>query len=158
LAATAGVAVVFTQELKGAAASGSARWLSRDTALIQLSLRYKTNDHLWFSFFHEAGHVLQCNTKHSYIDGIDGEVSDEQDADKFACDVLIPPAAWADFLRTELFTLTSVKKFAATMGVAPGIVVGRLQHEGLVGYHELNDLRVRLRWSDEPDDESRTGK
>lgn len=158
LAATAGVAVVFTRELKGSAASGSARWLARDTALIQLSLRYKTNDHLWFSFFHEAGHVLQCNTKHSYIDGIDGVASDEQDADKFACDFLIPPAAWADFLRTQLFTLTSVKKFAAEMGVAPGIVVGRLQHERLVAYHELNDLRVRLRWSDEPDDDSQTGK
>jgi len=29
---------------------------TRQKALIQLSLSYKTNDHLWFTFFHKAGH------------------------------------------------------------------------------------------------------
>ena len=58
LCAQAGVAVVIVDTFKGARANGSTRWLSPSKALIQLSLRYKTDDHLWFTFFHEAGHIL----------------------------------------------------------------------------------------------------
>ncbi len=59
LCAEAGVALAFVPELPDSAACGCARWLAKDKALIALSLRYKTNDHLWFSFFHEAAHVLK---------------------------------------------------------------------------------------------------
>ena len=37
---------------------GITRWLSSDRAIIQMSLRYRTDDQFWFSFFHEDGHVL----------------------------------------------------------------------------------------------------
>ncbi|MBK6514442.1 MAG: hypothetical protein IPG04_10075 [Polyangiaceae bacterium] len=47
--------------------SGLARWLHKDQALIQLSLRHKTADHLWFSF-HEAGHILLHGKKTIFID------------------------------------------------------------------------------------------
>ena len=149
LCAAAGVALVFTQELPRSGASGSARWLTRETALIQLSLRYKTNDHLWFSFFHEAAHVLRRQVQRSYIDGVEEEGSAEEDANQFARDLLIPPEAWGTFSRAGDFSRAGVERFAADVGIAAGIVVGRLQHEGLLPYHVLNDLKVKLEWSEE---------
>ena len=58
LCADAGVAVVFVPSIPKTGVSGATRWLNKDKAIIQLSLRYKTDDHLWFTFFHEAGHIL----------------------------------------------------------------------------------------------------
>ena len=55
--AAAGVAVVFVPALPKTGVSGATRWLHPQKAIIQLSLRYKSNDHLWFTFFHEAGHI-----------------------------------------------------------------------------------------------------
>ena len=59
ICAPRGVAVVFVPELPGSRASGVARWLTPAKALIQLSFRYRTDDHLWFTFFHEIAHVLR---------------------------------------------------------------------------------------------------
>jgi Zn-dependent peptidase ImmA (M78 family) len=58
LCAGAGVAVVFVPALPKTGVSGATRWINSNKALIQLSLRYRTDDHLWFTFFHEAGHIL----------------------------------------------------------------------------------------------------
>ena len=32
-------------------------------------------------------------------------------------------------------------------GIAPGIVVGRLQHEGQLPWNHLNHLKLRLEWT-----------
>jgi HTH-type transcriptional regulator / antitoxin HigA len=44
--AAAGVVVIFVPELPGASVSGAARWLTAQRALIQLTLRFKTDDQL----------------------------------------------------------------------------------------------------------------
>ena len=59
ICSVAGVSVVFIPDLPRSGASGAARWLSPSKALIQLSLRYKRDDQLWFSFYHEAAHILR---------------------------------------------------------------------------------------------------
>jgi hypothetical protein len=48
-AGAAGMAVVFVPAPPGCRVSGVTSWLSSDRALIALSLRHKTNDHLWFT-------------------------------------------------------------------------------------------------------------
>ncbi len=53
-----GVAVIFLPELPETRVSGATRWLNKDKAIIQLSDRYKKDDHFWFTLFHEAGHVI----------------------------------------------------------------------------------------------------
>ena len=147
LCADAGVAVVFTPELPRSAAYGSARWLTQDKALIQLSLRGKRDDQLWFSFFHEACHVLRHRVREIHIDGIDGVDHDEADADRFAEDALIPGEAWGNFVDQGSFDEVTVRAFANEVGIVPGIVVGRLQHEGVVPWRSgLNALKVRLIW------------
>jgi len=155
LCAAAGVAVVFIPELPRSGAHGAARWLTPDSALIQLSLRYKTNDHLWFSFFHEACHVLRHRVREIHIDGIDGDEPAELEANTFASDFLIPPEAWAAFLEGDHRSQTAVVRFARDIGIAPGIVVGRLQHDELVPWQSsLNSLKVRLRWTAREDNEN----
>ena len=68
LFAEAGVALTFVPELPKTRLSGSARWLTKDKALIILSLRHRTEDHFWFTLFHEAGHILLHGKKKLFID------------------------------------------------------------------------------------------
>jgi addiction module HigA family antidote len=150
LAASAGVAVVFVPELPKTGVYGATRWL-RGKAVIQLSLRYKSNDHLWFTFFHEAGHILKHGRKEIFIEGngLDGEK--EEEANTFARDRLIPPADYRRFLATwDGISLAPIKTFAEENGIAPGIVVGRLQHEERLPPSHGNKLKVFYRWSREP--------
>ena len=144
LCATAGIAVVLIPQVTGARVSGAARWLSKDKALIQLSLRYKKNDHFWFSFFHEAGHILKHGKRDVFIDLEDGdEDQKEEEANQFAADMLIPPSAYERFVQGNgKLSKSAVRQFAAEVGIAPGIVVGRLQHDHYLPYSHLNDLNA----------------
>lgn len=98
ICAAHGVAVVFVEEVEGARVSGAMRWLTPNKALIQLSFRYRTDDHLWFTFFHEVGHVLLHGKSDLWIeDGCSlGSDPKEVEADRFSRDLLIPPAVAAD--------------------------------------------------------------
>jgi len=40
-----------------------------------------------------------------------------------------------------------VVRFANELGIAPGIVVGRLQHEKIIPYTHFRDLTITLRWA-----------
>src|SRR5690606_34987929 len=128
LCANAGVALVLTPELKRTAANGCTRWLGRSKAMIQLNLRYRWGDIFWFTFFHEARHVLQRKVKHVFVDLRDrDEDPDETDADQFAADTLIPARVWAEFVRSGTSSEEDVLDFAKRAGVHPGIVVGPAQ-------------------------------
>ncbi len=144
LCAHAGVAVVLIPEIKRAPASAAAQWLSSNKAMIQLSLRYKSDDQFWFSFFHEAGHILYDGKKSKFVD--DGRRDDEHEerANRFAANHLIP-AHYASGL-PRLRTWSAVESFAQEIGIAPGIVVGRLQREGILRHNQLNGLRRRFQW------------
>lgn len=146
--ASAGVAVVFVPELRGTHASGATRWLCPDKALIQLSLRYRTDDMLWFSFFHEACHILRHSKKATIFEdsGQDDDAM-EAEADGFAADTLIAPRDYKRFARRHL-SGEEVLAFAAQQGIAPGIVVGRLQHDGWLPHTHMNDLKRTLVWAD----------
>ena len=146
LCAEAGVAVVFVPELKGAPACGAAQWLTSDKAVIQLSLRHKTNDQFWFSFFHEAGHILHDGKKEKFIDVDHEKGESEERANRYSSNILIPSERAG--VLANLKSATEVVSFAKTIQIAPGIVVGRLQHDKVVGYHQFNALKVRFQWVD----------
>jgi HTH-type transcriptional regulator/antitoxin HigA len=147
LCADAGVAVVLVRELPKVRVSGATRWMSPTKALIQLSLRYKTDDQLWFSFFHEAGHVLLHGKRAVFIeDGTSPKDAKEAEADVFAADVLIPRDEFERIRAAHPLSEARVRNFAAEIGVAPGIIVGRLQHDGLLPFNQLNHLKRRFEW------------
>ena len=146
MCAQAGVCVVLIPELPGTHAYAATRWLNGKRAIIQLSLRGKTDDHFWFSFFHEAGHVLQKKIKSVVIHSDkDRNISDEeQAADQFARNILIPEKAFSQFLAVNDFSEQSVYRFAQRVHVSPGVLVGRLQHERLIHYSSHNQLKIKL--------------
>jgi len=147
ICASAGVAVVFIPELPKTGVYGATRWLGNKAA-IQLSLRYKSNDNLWFTFFHEAGHIIKHGRKEIFIEenGMDDEK--EEEANTFAKDRLIPPKEYRRFLSSwDGRSLALVEAFAKKIKIAPGIVVGRLQHDRHLPSSHGNKLKVFFRWS-----------
>ena len=151
LCASAGVALVFVQELPKVGANGVTRWLHRGNPMIQLNLKWKWADIFWFTFFHEAGHVLQPK-RHDVMHYGKRQSTDtryEDAASKFATDILIPPTQWKNICGELIVYSTSqrVSELAREAGVHPGIVVGRLQHERIIRYSEMNDLRAKFEWS-----------
>lgn len=157
LCAAAGVAVVWVPALPQTGISGCARWLSDKKALVGLTLRYKTDDQMWFTFFHEMGHLLLHKKKQSFVlDNAADDLSDrvvdpemqryETEANQFAADTLIPPSALSEFVRSGKFTNEPIHDFAESIGIGPGIVVGRLQFDGLLAPHQGNALKQKLQW------------
>ena len=145
LCAESGVAVVFTPSIKGAPVYGATRWLTPEKAMIQLSLRGKFEDLLWFTFFHEAGHILLHGKKEVFIEDSDNRTEEEKEADRFATNFLIPLNAWQKFISTVNYqSKAAVEDFAKEQKISPAIVVGRLQHENLIPHNRLNDLRRRF--------------
>lgn len=146
----AGVALVCVKPLPKTPLSGAARWLSPRKPLIALSGRHGSNDQVWFSLFHEAAHILLHSKKGVYIDadksGDNGDTA-EAEANKWAANFLVPQPAWQSFLDAEDYRGDdAIRNFAAEQGIAPGIIVGRLQHEGLLSWRSrLNRLKVKVR-------------
>ncbi|GAB6039963.1 HigA family addiction module antitoxin [Endothiovibrio diazotrophicus] len=145
-----GVAFVLVPAIPRAHVSGVARWLNPHRPLIQLSLYGKTNDRFWFTFFHEAAHILlHGKEKRSvYLDdlsasGIDSD--EERQANAWARDFLIPPEQAKRL--PSIQTRPALTAFAKELGIHPGIVVGRLQYDGLMGYRTaMNDLKISFRF------------
>lgn len=140
-----GVALAIVKPLPKTALSGVAWWLTPRKAVIQLSARHKKDDDLWFSLFHEAAHLLLHSKKKIFIDEPDGEIADaDTQADRWAADFLIPRPDWKRFTASSRFPKAYVKQFAQQQGIAPSIVVGRLQYEKHILWDQLNDFRVSL--------------
>jgi Zn-dependent peptidase ImmA (M78 family) len=131
----------------GIALSGAARWLNPRKALIQQSLRHKSNDHFWFTFFHEAAHILLHSKRMVFIDedNVDGN-EQEQEANAWAANFLIPADALRRFAAPGFPRENAVINFSREQGIAVGIVVGRLQHEKIIRWRHYNGLKVRYEW------------
>jgi HTH-type transcriptional regulator / antitoxin HigA len=164
MCARAGVAVVFTRELPKTHVSGAARWLTSEKAVIQITLRYKTDDQFWFTFFHEAAHILlhgrregvfidkniEDHDESVHLDGMTQVHDDkvEQEANAWASDFLIPRTELKNLPRPP-FSRQAIAAFANRIGISPGIVVGRLQHDGLLPFTHMHDLKRKLIWAED---------
>ncbi len=157
MCASLGVAFVVVPALRNTGIIGCARWFTEKRALVGLTFRYKTDDQFWFTFFHEIGHLLLHRTKRPFVvdnveDDFPGQVVDpemrqiEAEANQFSADTLIPPAALGKFLRAGQFTNESIYQFSEAVGIGPGIVVGRLQYEGVLDPYEGNAFKQRINW------------
>jgi HTH-type transcriptional regulator/antitoxin HigA len=96
--------------------------------------------------------VFRLGKSEVRIEGATGVTDDpdETKADRFARDVLIPPKDAAELGRLK--STAAVRKFAVRIGIAPGIVVGRLQHDNFWTRSRGNDLKRRLALTDAADD------
>ena len=150
----AGVAWVLVKPLPKTALSGAAWWLTPRKAVIELSIRHKTDDHLWFSLFHEAAHLLLHSKKDVFIDWMNPneETADvESEANQWASNFLISRGDWKLFVTTSSNSEIAVRQFAEDQGIAPSIIIGRLQHENRLSWQTpLNKLKIRLEWKTTP--------
>lgn len=153
LCASAGVALTCVPSLPKLALSGATRWFGAEKAAIHLSARYRSDDQFWFSFFHEACHVLEHKTSAIYLDAASDADGDPEEvrANEFSSDFLIPSKEYAAFLTDWDKSLREVGQFAEHIGVAPGIVVGRLQHDRRLQFTQGNQLKKRFQWDFEED-------
>ena len=149
LCASVGIALVILKELPKCRVNGATRWLSPDRAMIVLSLRHRRNDIFWFTLFHELCHLVRHSKKETFIDAKGSGISKqlEHEANTFATRVLIPPSAASSL--PHVSTAREVKQLAEEMGVAPGIVVGRMQHDGIIPHSKWTDLIDRYRFTDD---------
>lgn len=151
LCAEAGVVVAVVPELPGTHVNGFTRWLTPKKALIQLSFRYKRNDAVWFTFFHEAAHLLLHGKKECFVETNETESPKEIEANTWARDFLIPQKRWDEFVDQQKRPVSkeSIVSFAEAVEISVGVVVGRLQYEKRVPQNQFNDLKeaVALSWA-----------
>ena len=150
LCARSGVALVLIPPLPKTCLSGAAYWRQGTTPVVQQSLRHKTNDHFWFTFFHEAAHIVLHSSKALYADDENGKGDGvEKEANEFATEMLVGRRTLATFIAKNLCSAEDVREFAAKNEIHPGIVVGMLQHREIIPWSHLNHLKARFAWKEE---------
>lgn len=146
LLADAGVALVVVKAPNGCRASGASRMIAPDKAMILMSFRHRADDHFWFTLFHEIGHLI-LHEAPSFVDaeGTEGDDPCEKEANDFASTMIVPETR-----ESELMNLSpdddSIRRFAVSLGVAPGLILGQLQHRGIVAHGALRRLRRTWTW------------
>ena len=137
-----------------------AAWLSDQGPTIGLTLRYDRIDAFWFTLLHEVAHLVLGHSAVN-VDNLFDEQRDvdsiEQDANALAQKWLVDEDALQLFVkRTKpYFARSKVEQFAASQDRHPGIIVGRLHHDGLLDYQNLNAFLVKVstylkEWTDTP--------
>lgn len=146
LCANCGVAVVVVCAPSGCRASGATKFISDHKALILLSGRHLSEDHFWFTFFHEAGHVLLHGRDAFFLEGkLDQAPQFEDEANHFAQTVIIPEELTPKFSQLRA-NKREILSFARSAGISAGLVVGQLQHKKIIGHNQMNSLKRKFYW------------
>ncbi|HIC6918938.1 TPA: ImmA/IrrE family metallo-endopeptidase, partial [Salmonella enterica subsp. enterica] len=148
ICASCGVAVVIAKAPSGCKASGATKFITKQKAMIILSFRHLSDDHFWFSFFHEAAHLILHDNNLIFIDDeFSGFTDDlESEANSFAQRTLIPDEYEYE-MKSMRLDIRTILRFSKKIGISSGIVVGQLQKMKIVPYNHFNDLKIRFKWS-----------
>ena len=150
LCAECGVAVAIVRTPKGCSVSGATKFINSEKAMILLSFRYLSDDHFWFTFFHEAGHLLLHSEKSLFLEEENETMKNnvyEKEANEFAAEVLIPKEFQLR-LKTMRIEKRAIMDLAKDADVSLGIVIGQLQHAGRVDFKNLNRYKRRYSWDE----------
>lgn len=112
---------------------------------IFISRRFKTHDHVWFAIVHELAHLLlHYDPDKIFLSDIELSSSNENDteANKFARSFFVGAGEYEAFIASNDFSHQAVRAFARDEDVHPGVVVGFLQHDGVIPPDALNNLKV----------------
>jgi HTH-type transcriptional regulator/antitoxin HigA len=140
--ASYGVAVIVSRSIPGCAASGATLMLSEHKALLLLSARFLSDDQFWFSFFHEAGHlVLHGDEPHIEHEGA-LTPKQEAEANRFAEKIILEPGGEA-ILKAIRVSPFSIARLARQCNVSAGVIVGQLQHQERISPKLFNRFKTR---------------
>ena len=143
-----GIAFVLLPHLKNSGVNGAVKWMSDDRVVLAMNNRGLYADKFWFSLFHEIKHIFQQKIKTVFISSTIEEMMDinsslETEADRFATNYLIPPAEYKKFAPSRYTSDDEIIAFAEKIGIHPGIVAGRLQHEGIIAQNRCSKLKEK---------------
>lgn len=152
----AGVRLVVVEFLPGAKLDGACFWIANGKSpVIALSLRLDRIDNFWHTLFHEIDHVLHEEGKEEPIvdvfdaddGGATGLPSEEKRANANAANYCVDRETLEEWLiRTpRASSRANIVAFAERNGVHPGLVVGQLQHRGVIPYSFHRDLLEKVR-------------
>lgn len=146
ICAQCGVAVVYTPKLPKAPISGATRWF-HNKPIIQLSGRFKTDDHFWFTFFHEAAHIILHGKKDIFLEnvaGTDVDYEKEEEANAYAAKILLTEGQLNEIKKSAPLTEDLIHQFADKFRTPAGAIIGRLQHLKLIPFSIGNSFRKKI--------------
>ena len=146
--AECGIAFVLLPHLKNSGINGAVKWLTEDRVVLAMNNRGLDADKFWFSLFHEIKHVFQQKIKTVFISSTVEEMKDinnnlEAEADKFATNYLISPVDYKRLAPSKYTSDDDIIEFARSIGIHPGIVAGRLQHDGIIAQNRCSKLKEK---------------
>lgn len=150
LLATAGVILVTLPTPSGCRASGATCFFEPHKATLIVSFRYLTDDHFWFTLFHEIGHLILHDAISIRLEGEVKSINEkeEKEADQFATNTLIPECFQEKIKYFSAKNWKEIVRISRKVGVSKGIILGHLQHIGKIPYSHLNNLKVRYKKDD----------
>lgn len=143
-----GVKLSVVKPIKGCKASG-ATFFKEGTPIVALSFRYLSDDHFWFTLFHELGHVILHSKTQVFIEGIRNDSEPEmfeEEANDFAMSTLVPREYQPYLFSLRVKDYAKIMRLARQLEVSAGILVGQLQHKGLIPHSHLNKLKTKYKW------------
>lgn len=138
----AGVIFVILPNIAGSKINGATKKIG-DNIMLMVNDRRLYSDSFWFTLFHEIGHIVNGDYGISF-EKESGE--QEHAADMFAEDSLIPKEKYNGFIASGKFGLNDIICFAEAINRDPGIVLGRLQNDGVVGFDDWTMKPIRHRY------------
>ena len=144
--AKCGIAFRVVPHFRGAPVQGFISKRTDGKLMMCVTLRQKRADKVWFTIFHEIGHIINGDADLKFVDFDDAKSDAEQAADQFAGNILLNPHQYREFWQNGDFSLSSIKKFAVSQKVKPYIVIGRLQSAGELDWSAYADEMVYYDW------------
>ena len=138
----AGVVFVILPNISGSKTNGATKKIG-DNIMLMVNDRRLNADSFWFTLFHEIGHIINGDYGISF-EREDGE--QEEAANRYAEDNLIPPEEYEEYINEGNFNLQSIQRFANQIERDPGIVLGRLQNDGIVSFDDWTMKTLRHKY------------
>ncbi len=138
----AGVIFVILPNISGSKINGATKKVGNNIMLM-VNDRRLNSDTFWFTLFHEIGHIMNGD----YGISFDSETGEQEEiADKYAEDMLIPREQYEQFIDKNRFDAQTIRAFARIINRAPEIVLGRLMNDKKVDYSDCTQYGFRHRY------------
>lgn len=138
----AGVIFVILPNIVGSKTNGATKKVG-DNVMLMVNDRRLNADSFWFTLFHEIGHIINGDFGISF----EQETGAQEDAaNKFAENHLIPNEPYQKFIECGRFDMQSIKSFADLINRDPGIVLGRLQNDKKVDFNDWTMKPLRHKY------------
>ena len=145
LLAGCGIALVLVEKFPNTNVIGATQWINKgQQAIIQLTLKGKRSDSFWFTLMHEIAHIIEHNSKDFHMQDEDKLVL-EDEADNIARNWLIPDDEYKKFKLKGNMTISSIKDFSESIKIHPCILIGRLQHDGILSWSTYSSYKPKVK-------------